>query len=82
MAQLVTRLPTSLVEKVDELVADGLVANRSEAVRLGLEQLVDQHRRQRIGAQLADAYRAHPQSDAELAGLEASTRALIEEEPW
>lgn len=82
MAQLVTRLDDQLVAKVDRLVADGVVANRSEAVRLGLERLVDQHRRSRIGAQIADAYRHQPQTDEELAGLDAATRALVEEEPW
>ena len=41
MPQLVTRLDAELVEAVDRLVSDGVVANRSEAVRLGLEQLVD-----------------------------------------
>jgi hypothetical protein len=35
-----------------------------------------------IGEQIADAYRRNPQTDEELAGLEASTRSLIEEEPW
>jgi Arc/MetJ-type ribon-helix-helix transcriptional regulator len=82
MAQLVTRLDDRLVEEVDGLVADGVVANRSEAVRLGLEQLVDRHRRRRVGERIADAYRSKPQSDVELAGLDAATRALIEEEPW
>jgi len=43
MAQLVARLDDSLMAEVDVLVADGVVANRSEAVRLGLERLVDQH---------------------------------------
>jgi len=70
------------VQQVDELVAGGLVANRSEAVRLGLERLVEQHRRGRIGAEIADAYRALPQTEAELAGVDAATRALIAEEPW
>ncbi len=82
MAQLVTRIQAQLVEQVDELVADGLVANRSAAVRLGLEQLVDRHRRLRVAGQIADAYRKAPQDGAELAGIDASTRALIEEEPW
>jgi len=82
MAQLVTRLDDRLVEEVDGLVAEGVVASRSEAVRLGLEQIVDQHRRRRIGAEIADAYRQRPQTEDELAGLDAATRALIEEEPW
>jgi len=67
---------------VDGLVAEGVVANRSEAVRLGLESLVDRHRRRRIGAQIAAAYRRQPQTDEEVAGLEEVTRALVEEEPW
>jgi Arc/MetJ-type ribon-helix-helix transcriptional regulator len=82
MAQLVTRLDEQLMAEVDALVADGVVASRSEAVRLGLERLVDQHRRQRVGAAIVEAYRRQPQTDDELAGLDEATRALINEEPW
>lgn len=82
MAQFVTRLDDQLAAEVDGLVASGLVANRSEAVRLGLEKLVDQSRRQRVGAEIAAGYRRQPQTDEELAGLDEATRALIEEEPW
>jgi len=82
MAQFVTRLDDRLVAQVDALVADGTVATRSEAVRLGLERLVDQHRRAEIGARIVAAYHEQPQTDAELAGLDEATRALIAEEPW
>ena len=82
MAQLVTRLDDGLVAEVDEMVANGVVASRSEAVRLGLQRLVEHHRRSTIGAQIADAYRRHPQTGAELAGLDEATRALVAEEPW
>jgi len=82
MAQFVTRLDDQLVAEVDGLVTDGLVANRSEAVRLGLERLVDQNRRERVGAEIAAAYRRRPQTDEELAGLDEATRALVEGEPW
>lgn len=82
MAQLVARLDDSLLAEIDSLVADGTVANRSEAVRLALEQLVDQHHRKRVGAQIVAAYRRRPQTEAELAGLDAATRALVSEEPW
>jgi Arc/MetJ-type ribon-helix-helix transcriptional regulator len=82
MAQLVTRLDDGLVADIDELIADGLVANRSEAVRLGLERLVDEYRRRRIGTQIVDAYRQRPQTEAELSGLDAATHALVTEEPW
>jgi Arc/MetJ-type ribon-helix-helix transcriptional regulator len=67
---------------VDALVEQGVVANRSEAVRLGLERLVDEHRRRRVGEALVSAYRRQPQTDEELAGLDDATRALVHEEPW
>jgi metal-responsive CopG/Arc/MetJ family transcriptional regulator len=82
MAQVVTRLDDKLVAELDGLVADGVVTNRSEGVRLGLERLVDEHRRRQVGAEIVDAYRRQPQTEEELAGLDRATRALIEEEPW
>lgn len=82
MTQLVARVDDGLVAAIDDLVAAGVVASRSEAMRVGLEALVDEHRRRLVGEQIVDAYRRHPQTDEELAGVEASTRALIEEEPW
>lgn len=82
MAQLVTRIDDRLAGDVDALVSDGVVANRSEAVRMGLEQLVDQHRRRQTGAEIVDGYRHLPQSDEELKGLDEATKVLIEEEPW
>jgi Arc/MetJ-type ribon-helix-helix transcriptional regulator len=82
MAQFVTRLDDRLVAEVDAMVADGVVATRSEAVRVGLERLVDQHHRTKIGAQIAEGYRRQPQTEEELAGLDEAGRALIEEEPW
>lgn len=82
MAQLVARLDDRLMAEVDRLVADGVVANRSEAVRLGLERLVDQQQRQRVAAVIVESYRQRPQSDEELAGLDEATRALVSDEPW
>jgi Arc/MetJ-type ribon-helix-helix transcriptional regulator len=82
MAQFVTRLDDRLVEAVDALVADGVVASRSEAVRVGLQRLVDRHRRSRVGASIVDAYRRQPQTEDELAGLDDATRALVDDEPW
>ncbi|HET8606586.1 MAG TPA: ribbon-helix-helix domain-containing protein [Gaiellaceae bacterium] len=82
MAQFVTRLDDDLVTAVDTLVADGIVRSRSEAVRVGLERLVDQHRRGQLGAAIVAAYRRRPQTSDELAGLDQATRALVGEEPW
>jgi Arc/MetJ-type ribon-helix-helix transcriptional regulator len=82
MAQLVTRVDNRLLAEVDELVSEGVAATRSDAVRLGLEALVERHRRQQTGRAIVDAYRRQPQDNEELAGLDQATRALIEEEPW
>jgi len=82
MAQLVTRIDEQLASDVDDLVKDGVVTSRSQAVRMGLEQLIDRHRRQRIGEQITDAYRRSPQTVEETTGLDEATRALVEEEPW
>jgi Arc/MetJ-type ribon-helix-helix transcriptional regulator len=82
MAQVVTRLDDKLASDLDALVAEGSVASRSDAVRIGLERLVEDHRRRRIGAEIVAGYERQPETDEELAQAERATRALIEEEPW
>jgi metal-responsive CopG/Arc/MetJ family transcriptional regulator len=82
MAQLVTRVDDRLLAEVDSLVAAHVVASRSDAVRVGLAGLIDQHRRERTGAEIVAAYKRTPQTEEELAGLDAATRALVLEEPW
>jgi Arc/MetJ-type ribon-helix-helix transcriptional regulator len=82
MAQVVSRLPDGLLHAVDALVEQGVVASRSDAVRLGLEGLVDRHRRAEIGAAIVEGYRRMPQTDEELAGADAAGRRMIAEEPW
>ena len=82
MAQLVTRVEDDLAAAVDDLVASGVVASRSEAVRLGLERLVDRYRRDEIGARIRNGYRARPQDDAEIAWADESSVRMIAEEPW
>ncbi len=82
MAQMVTRIDDALARQVDELVAQGAAASRSELVRMGLERIIDEHRRQALGQQIVDGYRRLPQSDEDGGELDAATKALIEEEPW
>ncbi|HEU5003683.1 MAG TPA: ribbon-helix-helix domain-containing protein [Actinomycetota bacterium] len=82
MAQLVTRISDKLAGEVDALVAAGEVRSRSEAVRLGLEHLVDHFRRARIGAALVEGYRRMPQTEEELAWTDQATVAMINEESW
>ncbi len=80
--QLVTRVGDELVAHVDALVEAGILESRSQAVRLGLEHLVDQLERRRIGEQIVDGYRRVPLTDDELRRADESGRRMIAEEPW
>lgn len=82
MAQLVTRIDDELAEQLDELVDEGVVGSRSDAVRTALRELIDRHRRQRLAEQTIAAYTLLPQTDEELAGVDEAARRMIEEEPW
>lgn len=80
--QLVTRVPDSIAEAVDHLVEKGVFASRSDAVRAGLEAVVDRERRDAIGRAIMDGYRRVPQEVDELVWSDAATSAMIAEEPW
>ena len=82
IAQFVTRLEDSFAERVDSLVAAGVLASRSEAVRIGLEELVDRLERERIGEQIIEGYRRMPETKEELEWAEQSLEEMLEEEPW
>ncbi len=82
MAQLVTRVDEGMLAAIDDLVAGGVVANRSEAVRMGLQQLLDQYRRDVTGRQIVASYRERPQTDDEVSWADAATVAMIADEPW
>jgi len=82
MTQRVTRVDDRLVADVDELIAAGVVASRSEAVRVGLSELVDRHRRAAVGRRVADAYGRLPQTRDELRDVDDTTSRMLDEEPW
>lgn len=82
MAQLVTRVDDGLAAAIDELVAEGVVASRSQAVRLGLERLVDRHRRDAVGARIAEGYRIRPQTQLEVGWSDEASVAMIGDESW
>lgn len=82
MPQLVTRVDARLLREVDRLVEGGVVASRSEAVRMALGELVERRRRQAVGERIAADYRARPQTEAEVGWADAGTIAMITEEPW
>ena len=82
MSQLVTRIDDDLARDIDVLVAEGVVASRSEAVRQALRELIDRHRRRKIGDAIVEGYLRQPQTDEELAWTDEAARRMIEEEPW
>lgn len=82
MAQLVTRIDQELATALDELVATGAVRSRSEAVRLGLQQLIERLHRERIGAEIVAGYAKNPQTDDEVGWADAATVEMIADEPW
>lgn len=82
MAQLVTRVPDALAVAVDDLVQTGVFRSRSEAVRAGLEVVLERERRAATGREIAEGYRRIPQDDDDLTWPDAATSAMIAEEPW
>lgn len=81
MAQFVTRLEDGLADRVDRLVAAGVLASRSEAVRIGIEKLVNQLERERIGRQIVEAYQRMPQTEEELEGADEDFEQMLSEDP-
>jgi len=82
MTQLVTRVDVDLASLVDELIAEGVVESRSDAVRRGLRMLIDQHQRRRTAEAIIRGYEQHPQVDNEIGWSDEATVRTIKDEPW
>jgi Arc/MetJ-type ribon-helix-helix transcriptional regulator len=82
MVQFVTRVDERLAREIDELVAQGVLASRSEAVRQGLQELIERYRRARTGRAIVEGYLRVPQSEAEVGWADDATRRMIRDEPW
>jgi Arc/MetJ-type ribon-helix-helix transcriptional regulator len=67
---------------VDELIVAGVVASRSEAVRTGLEQLVERHRRIQGGARIVEGCQSRSQTEEEVGWADRATIEMIADEPW
>lgn len=80
--QVAAKLPNDLVEAVDDLVEHGTFANRSQAIRQGLETLLATQRREALEETYRRAYARHPETEEELAEASRLAIASIEEEPW
>ncbi|MEO7837492.1 MAG: ribbon-helix-helix domain-containing protein [Acidimicrobiales bacterium] len=79
--QVMARVDERLLEKVDALVAKGILSSRSDAVRVGLEAVVDRLRRADTAQQIVDGYRAHPPEPGLDAWAAQAARTMIEAEP-
>lgn len=82
IAQLVIRIDDAMADAIDALIASGEFASRSDVVREGVSQLVDERRRRAIGDQIIAGYDRVPESPDELLQAEVSARAMIGDEPW
>jgi Arc/MetJ-type ribon-helix-helix transcriptional regulator len=80
--QLVTRIDDDTIAAIDALVDTGDFASRSDVVRSGVVLLIDERRRNAIGAEIIAGYRRMPETAGELAAAEAKGRAMIADEPW
>ena len=82
MTQLVARVDDEFIEAIDRLIEEGVVASRSDAVRQGLEVLIDRARRHRVGDAIVRGYQASPQTEPEWGWSDDATARMIGEEPW
>lgn len=82
MTQLVTRIDKELAESIDQLIAEGVVESRSDAVRKGLHALIEQTRRRRTADAIIAGYTDHPQTEDEVAWADQATVRMIADEPW
>ena len=82
MTQLVARIDNDLAKSIDELIAEGVVESRSDAVRKGLRALIEQTRRRRTADAIIAGYTDHPQSEDEVAWADQATVRKIADEPW
>jgi Arc/MetJ-type ribon-helix-helix transcriptional regulator len=80
--QMVTRIPDSVAKAVDGLVRAGVFTSRSDAVRAGLEAVVERERRAAIGRAIVEGYQRVPQDADDLSWADAATSSMIAEEPW
>ena len=80
--QIAVKLPDGLLDEIDQLVEQGHVASRSEAVRRGLAVLLERARSEQLDQAFRRGFRAQPQTDEEVEEAWRRGVASIEEEPW
>lgn len=61
--QIAVRLPGPLLDAIDGLVERGRFETRADAIRSGIELVVDADRRERIGRSIVEGYTRVPQAE-------------------
>ncbi len=61
--QIAVRLPAPLLDEIDSLVDAGRFETRADAIRSGIELIVDAERRSRIGRAIVEGYERVPQAE-------------------
>ena len=82
MQQLVVRVPDDVAAAIDELIAEGVAASRSDAVRTAVLTLIEENRRRRTGEAIVAGYERLPQDEDDLMWSDEATRRMIAEEQW
>jgi Arc/MetJ-type ribon-helix-helix transcriptional regulator len=78
--QIPVRIPDEKAAALDQLVAQGRFASRSDALRAGLDRLLADEREREIEAAYARAQERHPEDEAAAAAGLASFAAWAERE--
>jgi len=79
--QTLVQLNEELLRRLDERAArEG--RSRSALIREAIEAYMYDARSAEIDRQIVEGYTRFPETEEELAGVEAETREMIEEEPW
>jgi len=80
--QIAVKLPDMLAGELDRLVERGDFANRSQALREGLETILAARERERLRERYREALMRAPETPGELADASRLAVESIEEEPW
>lgn len=82
MTQIAVKLPGDVLDGIDRLVEEGVYANRSDAVRQALVELIRRRQRLVIDQRFAAGFAANPETDDELADATRLAIESIDDEPW
>lgn len=80
--QIAVRISDELLQTIDDMIEQGLVESRADAVRQALGRMVDQIERLRIDRAIVEGYRRTPATEDEQAAAQAALRKSIEDETW